>query len=113
MKWFMLKSMVLASLMFFSVLFGMQLANDGIHRMKGYDDPNLGNAFTLKENDQGKIQGSILGTDVTSHDLEKKKEKLEKMKAYNIFSSTGRKLADGVSAATKESIDFIMKHIDE
>jgi hypothetical protein len=113
MKMFMLKSFLLAALMFLSVLFGMQFANDGIHRMKGYDDPDLGNAFTLKENEGGQFQGTFLGRDVSSHDLEKKKEKLEKMKAYNLFSSVGKKLADGVSAATDGIIESIVKKLDQ
>lgn len=112
MKLFMLKSFFLAAVMFLSVLFGMQLANDGIHGMKGYDDPDLGKAFTLSENEGGKLQASFLGTDVTSHDLEKKKEKLEKMKAYNFFSSTGKKLANGISTVTDGTIKFIVDLMD-
>jgi hypothetical protein len=113
MKWFMVKSFFLAALMFLSVLFGMQVANDGIHRMKGYDDPGLRSAFTLQENEGGKFQGSILGRDVSSHDLAKKKQELEKMKAFNLFSSVGKKLADGVSAATDGTIEFILKKVTQ
>ena len=112
MKMFMLKSFFLAALMFVSVLFGMQFANDGIHRMKGYDDPDIGTAFTLNENEGGKLQGTFLGQDVSSHDLEKKKEQLEKMKAYNLFSSVGKKLADGISTATDGTIEFIVEKLN-
>jgi hypothetical protein len=112
MKMFMLKSLFLAALMFLSVLFGMQFANDGIHRMKGYDDPDMGNAFTLSENKGGQLQGTFLGRDVSSHDLEKKKEKLEKMKAYNFFSSIGKKLAEGVSTATDGTIEYIVEKLN-
>ena len=113
MKWFMAKSFFLAALMFLSVLFGMQFANDGIHRMKGYDDPDMGRAFTLSENEGGKLEGTFLGRDVSSHDLEKKKEKLEKMKAYNFFSSIGKSLADGISAATDGTIKFIVEKLNQ
>ena len=113
MKMFMLKSLFIAALMFISVLFGMQFANDGIHRMKGYDDPNIGTAFTLNENERGKLQGTFLGQDVSSHDLEKKKEQLEKMKAYNLFSSVGKKLADGISTATGGTIEFIVEKLNQ
>ena len=41
MKIFMLKAIMIAAVMLISVLFGMQQANNGIHKMKGYEDPNL------------------------------------------------------------------------
>ena len=41
MKIFMLKAIMIAAVMFISVLFGMQQANNGINEMKGYEDPNL------------------------------------------------------------------------
>ena len=79
--------------MFVSVLFGMQQANDGIIRMKGYGDEQFQGALSINENREGELEASILGNDVSSHDLEKKKEKIEEMKAYNFFSSIGKKLA--------------------
>ncbi|MEH7443129.1 YqxA family protein [Heyndrickxia sp. MSNUG] len=106
MKMFMLKSIMLASLMFLSVLFGMQQANEGIHKMKGYDDPEFKSAFTIKEED-GSIKSAILGNDVSSHDLEQKRKKLEEMKAFNFFSSIGKKLAEGISIAIEKSVDLI------
>lgn len=113
MKLFMLKSLFLASIMFICVLFGMQQANEGIHKMKGYDDPNLGNAFTLTEGEEGKLQASFLGKDVTSHDLEKKKQELEKMNSYNIFSSSGKKITEGISTATDKTIKFITDTLEK
>ena len=38
MKLFMLKAIMIAAVMFISVLFGMQQANNGINEMKGYED---------------------------------------------------------------------------
>lgn len=107
MKMFMLKSMMLASLMFLAVLFGMQQANEGIHKMKGYDDPEFKSAFSIKEEEDGSIKSAILGNDVSSHDLEQKRKKLEEMKAFNFFSSIGKKLAEGISIAMEKSIDLI------
>lgn len=107
MKMFMVKSFLFVACMFLCVLIGMQQANEGIHRMKGYDDPNIGSAFTLHEGEQGKLHASILGKDVSSHDLEKKKEKLEEMNAYNFFSSIGKKVSDGFTSATNGIIDLM------
>jgi hypothetical protein len=107
MKMFMLKSFVLAALMFVSVLFGMQQANEGIHKMKGYDDPEFKSAFMIKEDEDGSYKSAILGNDVSSHDLEQKRKKLEEMKAFNLFSSLGKQLADGVSLVVEKTVDLI------
>lgn len=112
MKWFMLKSIFVAALMFISVLFGMQQANEGIHRMKGFEDTNFRGAFNVSESDGGEVQVSLLGNDVDSHDLEKKKAKLEEMKAYNFFSTMGKKLADGVSTLTENTINLITDQLN-
>lgn len=107
MKMFMLKSFVLASLMFISVLFGMQQANEGIHKMKGYDDPVFKSAFKIQEDEEGKFKSAILGNDVTSHDLEQKRKQLEEMKAFNFFSTIGKKLAGGISLAMEKTIELL------
>jgi hypothetical protein len=109
MKMFFIKGVILASLMFLSVLFGMQQANIGIQKMKGYDDPKFKSALTLQENKEGDLQASVLGVDVTSHDLEKKKQKLEEMKAYNLFSDIGKGISNGVSSGLNQIIELISK----
>ncbi|MBT2690285.1 YqxA family protein [Bacillus sp. ISL-47] len=107
MKMFMLKAIFLASIMFVSVLFGMQQANEGIQRMKGYSDDDFKAALTLSESEEGELQASVLGNDVSSHDLQQKKEKLEEIKAYNFFSSLGKSISEGLSSLTEKSIAFI------
>jgi hypothetical protein len=107
MKMFMFKSFMIASLMFVSVLFGMQQANEGIHKMKGYDDPQFKSAFKVKEEEDGSFKSAILGNDVSSHDLEQKRKKLEEMKAFNFFSSIGKKLAEGISLAMEKTVELI------
>jgi hypothetical protein len=107
MKLFMLKSLFLACIMFVSVLFGMQQANDGIIKMKGYGHEQFQGALSINESSEGEIEASILGNDVTSHDLEKKKAELEKMKAYNFFSSIGKVLAGFITNLTETIIQFI------
>ncbi|MFE8696749.1 YqxA family protein [Cytobacillus sp. FJAT-53684] len=112
MKWFMVKAFFLLSFMFIAVLFGMQLANEGINNMKGYDDANFKDAFTVNENEGGELQASILGNNISSHDLQQKKEKLEEMKAYNFFSSLGKSLSEGISGATEKGIDHLTNLIN-
>lgn len=104
---FIFKSLLLVSLMFLSVLFGMQQANIGIQKMKGYDDPKFKSALHLQTNDGGELQASLLGVDVTSHDLEKKKQKLEEIQAYNLFSDIGRMISSGISSGLNQLFNLI------
>lgn len=107
MKIFMIKAFFLAALMFVAVLFGMQQANQGIQNMKGYEDSAFKSAFTVKEKESGEYKALILGNEVSSHDLQQKKERLEEMKAYNFFSSMGKKFSEGVSDTTDKMLQFI------
>jgi hypothetical protein len=106
MKMFMLKFFCIVALMFISVLAGMQLANDGIHKMKGYDDPNFQNAVALNDNGDH-VKATFLGNDISSHDIDEKKKKLEEISAFNLFSSMGKKVSEGVSTASEKLINLI------
>lgn len=110
---FFLKFVFVAALMFVSVLFGMQQANEGIHRMKGFQDNDFRKALNIEENEGGQVEVSVLGNDISSHDIEEKKAKLEQMKAFNFFSSIGKKLAEGISSITKNTIDFFTNILDD
>jgi hypothetical protein len=106
MKMFMLKSFGLAAILLIAVLTGIQLANNGIQKMKGYDDPDLETVVSI----QGKgnnLRASFLGKDISSHDIEAKKKKLEEISAFNFFSSMGRKMSDGISGASETIIHLI------
>ncbi|WML45366.1 DUF3679 domain-containing protein [Neobacillus sp. PS3-40] len=106
MKLFMLKSLMIAAVMFISVLAGMQLANDGIHKLRGYDDPEFENTTSLTDMNH-KTNISLFGNDVSSHDLQAKKKKLEKMNAFNIFSTAGKKMSDGISKTSEKILNSI------
>jgi hypothetical protein len=94
------------SLMFVSVLFGMQIANNGIKDMRGFEDPNFQGAFTINEQEEN-VQVSVLGQNVDSHDLNKKREQLEEMEAYNFFSDLGKTLASMVNGIVDMVINLI------
>lgn len=106
MKMFMVKSFFITAVMLISVLTGMQLAGNGIHKLKGYEDPNFQNAVSIHET-KNNISASILGNDVSSHDLEAKKKKLEEISAFNFFSSMGKKMSEGISGASEKLIKAI------
>lgn len=104
MKIFMLKSFCIAALMFISVLAGMQMAGNGIHKMKGYNDSGFENAVAINEKNT-----TILGHDISSHDLAGKKQRLEEISSFNVFSMMGKKLSDGISNASEKLIETITK----
>ncbi|MCL6571588.1 MAG: YqxA family protein [Bacillus sp. (in: Bacteria)] len=106
MKMFMVKSLCITALMFISVLIGMQLANDGILKMKGSDDASFQSAVSFNESDKD-VLGTFLGNEISSHDLKAKQKKLEEMSAYNFFSSMGKKMSEGISSASGKIIDLI------
>lgn len=106
MKTFMLKSVMIAALMFISVLGGIQLANDGIYKMKGYSGPNLKSAISLTDKNNI-LKLPLLSSDRSSHDLKVKKERLEKLNAFNLFSSVGKKMSDGISKTSEKILNSI------
>jgi hypothetical protein len=106
MKLFMLKSIIVVAIMFISVLAGIQLANDGINKIKGNSDPNFKSAVSLT-GESNKLGATILGSDLSSHDLKAKKDKLEKMNAYNLFSTVGKKMSDGISNTSEKILNSI------
>lgn len=106
MKKFMFKSILALSLMSICVLIGMQMANDGIHKMKGYQDTNLKSTVSLSEKNDN-MNASMVGNDQSTHDLQAKKERLEKINAFNLFSSVGKKLSDGITRASEKMINSI------
>lgn len=104
---FTLKCTFILLVLFLGVLIGMQTANDGIKKMKGYDDPTLSSAFDVNQTNQGELEAAILGEKLTSHDIEKKKEKLEEIKAFNFFSSLGKQLGEAISNLFNRLIDLL------
>lgn len=93
MKMFLLKSFCLLALMFISVLAGIQIADEGIHHMKGKSYSDL----SIEENDP------------SSHDLQVKQQRLNQMNEFNLFSFMGKKMSEGISNASAKIIKSIAK----
>lgn len=104
---FMVKCVLLCSVLFIGVLIGMQRANEGMAGMKGYEDHALTAPVQITYDDNGETEATVLGHSVGSHDLQAKKEKLEEMKAYNFFSSIGKALAGAVTALVEKLVSVI------
>ena len=101
MKMFMLKSLAIASIMFISVLAGIQIANNGLNKLKGQPEQNIIATTPLKNETANR------STSLSSHNLEAKKKKLEEINGQNLFSEMGRKMADGVASTSKSLINSI------
>lgn len=94
---FMMKCFLIVTVLLLGVLIGMQQANEGMKKMRGFNDPSLQGAFHISDNN-GEVEASVLGRKVTSHDLEEKQKQLENVESFNFFSSIGEKLGNGISA---------------
>ena len=109
---FMTKSLLLTFIMFLGVIIGIQQASHGIQQMRGYETEETVEAVQLKQKDDGKLEATILGNQVTSHDLQKKQEQLEKIEAFNFFSQIGKSLANLVQKGTSAIIEGILELIE-
>ncbi|MFY4774865.1 YqxA family protein [Metabacillus sp. RGM 3146] len=107
------KCFFISLVLFFGVLLGMQSANNGLQKMKGYQDPALKGAFELKENRNKKLEASILGNTINSQDLEGKQKKLEQIKTFNPLSETGRKLTSVIETSLNKAVDSISSIISK
>lgn len=109
---FTLKCFVLCSVLLFGVLIGMQQANQGMLKMKGYNDPDLQGAFQVESEQTGDVEASILGNKVTSQDLQEKQEQLEQIEAFNIFSQVGKQFASIVSNGISTLVESFAEWIN-
>lgn len=111
-KLFTLSALGIAMLMFVCVLFGMQQANSGIHKMRGYEDSGFDQAVSIQSED-GNVEATMLGENVTSQDLAQKKQQLEEMRAFNLLSSMGKGLADTISSLVGKGVSLIGDTMEE
>lgn len=75
--------------------------------MKGYDDPRFQNVFSVEEGHGGNYEATIFGKNIDSHDLESKKNGMEKIKNFNFFSEIGKKASKAVSDFVSTLLSFL------
>jgi homoserine kinase len=90
----------------------MQQANQGMIKMKGYNDPDLQSAFQVEKEHTGNVEASILGNKVTSQDLQKKQEQLEQIEAFNFFSQIGKQFASIISSGVSELLNMVARWVN-
>ncbi|MGG2013939.1 DUF3679 domain-containing protein [Bacillus sp. S10(2024)] len=74
---------------FFITLAGMQVANSGLKRMKGYNNPTYEQIAHITGTNYGDIEKIIPGN---AFSVEEKQAQLEKLKSFNMLESMGRGL---------------------
>lgn len=113
MKKFILKFFLLVITLFFGVLLGMQQANEGLLKMKGFDDKTFGEAFHIKKTEAGEVEAAVLGQEITAHDIEEKQKKIEEMKAFHFISNLGGRLGDMLSIMFQQLTNLVVIILDK
>lgn len=98
---FILKVSALLFLLFFGIILGMQLANQNMKKMQGYDDPKMYEALTIDKQEDGEINATVLGNQISTTDLEEKKKEMEEWKAFNALSSAGKGISNTFTSIFK------------
>ncbi|MCP8967183.1 YqxA family protein [Ectobacillus ponti] len=107
---FFVRCLVVMAVLLVSVLCGMQLANDGLKRMKGYNDPTFEQVAHITGTEDGNVEATLLGHTVT---IEEKQRRLEELRSFNAVAKTGDFLALGVQKAARFSTDIVISKIKE
>ncbi|MBM7701462.1 YqxA family protein [Metabacillus iocasae] len=103
---FMMQCFLLTTILLFGVLLGMQTAQQGLVKMKGYEDQSLSSAFTVSKTKEGEIEASVLGAKRIV-DLQEKQKVLEERKVFNLFSSIGKQLATTVQSTIEKAVEAL------
>ncbi|TYR82353.1 DUF3679 domain-containing protein [Priestia megaterium] len=103
---FTMKTLLLTVILLFGVLLGMQMAQQGLVKMKGYNDPAIEHVFTVSKTDEGQVEAAILGSKQVVN-IEEKQKILEERKAFNVFSSIGKSLANTIQGMVQKAVETI------
>jgi hypothetical protein len=104
---FTMQFLLAVAILFFGVLLGMQQANQGLMKMKGYHDPSFQTVFQFSKDQKGELEAMVMGNKVTIEDLNDKKKKLEKIKMFNLFSELGKRLAQAVRSVMEQLLSLL------
>ncbi|WP_440602561.1 YqxA family protein [Bacillus sp. GB_SG_008] len=89
MEQFTRKCILLVIGLFLITLAGMQVANSGLKRMKGYNNPTYEQIAHITGADHEDVERTILGK---TFSVEEKQKQLEKLKSFNMLESMGKGL---------------------
>ncbi|MEH6888281.1 DUF3679 domain-containing protein [Bacillus sp. JJ864] len=89
MEQFTRKCIIVVVSAFLITLAGIQVANSGLKRMKGYNDPTYEQIAHITGTNYGGIEKGIIGNEFS---IEDKQKQLEELKSFNMFESMGKGL---------------------
>ncbi|MEH7461266.1 DUF3679 domain-containing protein [Bacillus thuringiensis] len=98
MEQFTRKCIIVVVSAFLITLVGIQVANSGLKRMKGYNDPTYEQIAHITGTNYGNIEKTIIGN---TFSVEEKQKQLEELKSFNMFESVGKGLASLVQNVTR------------
>jgi hypothetical protein len=94
---FMIQFLLTLVIFLFGVLLGMQQANEGMMKMKGYKDPAFQEVFHISKEE----------TVFFGQSIEEKKEQLQRIETLNVFSEMGKKLSSFVHAVVQKMVSLL------
>jgi len=89
-------------------LTGMQLAKNGISKVTSTNYYQIKDIISVGTVD-GKREATVLGRDFTGKELKKREQELEKLSAFNYFSSIGKGITSFVTGVVGHVIKLIEK----
>jgi hypothetical protein len=110
---FMAKSFFLCLVLLIGVIIGIQQANEGLKKMRGYETTETLGALPIHEKENGELEASILGNKLTSQDIKKKQEQLERIESFNFFSELGKWLSNCVQTFMSTMIHLLSEQIEQ
>lgn len=108
MEQFTRKCIILVVSTFLIMLAGMQFANSGLKRMKGYNNPTYEQIANMTGTNYRDVETTILGK---TFSVEGKQKQLEELKSFNMFESMGRGLTSLVQHVTRSITYTIVEKI--
>ena len=113
---FFLKCMLLITLLFCAVLYGMDMAKQGMLKMEGtetqnhsssllnFDIPGLSSKTTKAEEKTNTMTPTTKKLEQPKDDIESRLTKLDQIQSFNPYSAMGDKLSNGVSSIFERGI---------
>lgn len=111
---FLLKCFFTTTILFLGVLIGIQVASNSMVKMTG--DYIYSMETMLKPDKNIEAHSVPLQSNqdkVTSHELEEKQAKLQKIESFNLFSQMGSKLSDGLAVVFSKILGKITTTIGD
>ncbi|NGP43502.1 DUF3679 domain-containing protein [Bacillaceae bacterium SIJ1] len=103
---FLLKCFALLTLLLFGVLLGMQLSNEGMNQIKGYDDSSFKEALEWSANDES-WEATVLGEEWSEERLLEKQKAYEEATSGHFISEAGAKAGEAFYTVVNQLLRLV------